>query len=616
MIRPYQTQKDYPPPWRPTSPKATTKTLASVQSSTTISTYDDWLQYKRSNLHQKVWKKKGNLTDFNYSAHSFNGCNDYDEMKYIPSPIHYIPTPLPLSIELEIYTLHQFNQFPFHELNTNTMNSSNNNTNRSIDTINSNTNNNNNSPQQQQKRGKVGSISSQIATPTMNTSTSSLNTAIPPPHLVSSSSYSKLTRASLLETINNNNNNNSNTNTNTNTNTTNNNNNSKTFEELQCNILTLIPSNMTFIDLQQHIIKDIIKQIHDLFIPSLPSLTTHIDKVNHQYHEEKNQSYLYENIDEKRLILMIYHYDYAIHQWKIINHEIEWVQVKHYHHHYYLQQQLYLQQQQQHTNNEKDMKETLEIIQSQGLNMKLMYCIELLSEQYLLKQIQKNYEIRKQMIEKDRMNISLQQLTEVLDKEQIKKRKKYISSSSSSLLLPSQQAAFQPLPSYNNYDGEGRDAVSSGQFNNYDMDDQGLGSIVRPAKAKSLKKLVITKSMFLPTQSQSTYETSHQRRNSRTLAMSPMSQLNDSLTINSDHLNSVNGDTLLQTSQQIQHTKKLKSLQLSSSTSSPLLSSGASILYPKQSTVLKQLQEDAQKSIPKLQSFAEQLQSRLLKTKF
>lgn len=613
MIRPYQTQKDYPPPWRPTSPKATTKTLASIQSSTTISTYDDWLQYKRSNLHQKVWKKKGNLADYNYSAHSFNGCNDYNEMKYIPSPIHYIPTPLPLSIELEIYTLHQFNQFPFHELHTNTINS-NNNTNRSIDTINSSTNNNNNnsSPQQQQKRGKAGSISSHIATPTMNASTSSLNTAIPPPHLVSSSSYSKLTRASLLETINNNNNNNSN---NTNTNTTNNN--SKTFEELQCNILTLIPSNMTFIDLQQHIIKDIIKQIHDLFIPSLPSLTTHIDKVNHQYHEEKNQSYLYENIDEKRLILIIYHYDYAIHQWKIINNEIEWVQVKHYHHHYYLQQQLYLQQQQQqynhHKNNEKDMKETLEIIQSQGLNMKLMYCIELLSEQYLLKQIQKNYEIRKQIIEKDRMNISLQQLTEVLDKEQIKKRKKHISSSSSSLLLPSQQAAFQPLPSYNNYDGEGRDVVSSGQINSYDLDDQGQG---RPPKAKSLKKLVITKSMFLPTQSQSTHETSHQRRNSRTLAMSPMSQLNDSLTINSDHLNSVNGDTLLQSSQQIQHTKKLKSLQLSSSTSSPLLSSGASILYPKQSAVLKQLQEDAQKSIPKLQSFAEQLQSRLLKTKF
>lgn len=72
--------------------------------------YEKWIQDRRSNTDEKIWKNKGNNTEFNYSVHSFNGSSTkLGESKKIgvQSTLPSVPRPWLPEIGVEIYTTNQ-----------------------------------------------------------------------------------------------------------------------------------------------------------------------------------------------------------------------------------------------------------------------------------------------------------------------------------------------------------------------------------------------------------------------------------------------------------------------------------------------------------------------------
>jgi type II secretory pathway pseudopilin PulG len=263
---------------------------------------------------------------------------------------------------------------------------------------------------------------------------------------------------------------------------------------------------------------------------------------------------------------------------------------------------------------------------SDGFTIKLMYAIESSAEAYLQGQLDKNYAIRKQILEKDRINMSLEDLTSALEKESRRKRKK-----NRPLLLQNNQlsssqglgasASLGSLP----VDLQNPSIVTGGESTVLSTTGelhQSQSQQHENWKKKSLKKPLLKKGKS---------SSSHQEL----LMMNDSSVLDNNnnppfdMFKNSHLLQS--SSTVLPPSQQQQTVARVTggiTAQLEEDAmkrkinkgktggTTVLMSSHASILYPQQSLQLKKLQEESQKQIPRLQSFAEQLQDRLLKTKF
>jgi hypothetical protein len=262
---------------------------------------------------------------------------------------------------------------------------------------------------------------------------------------------------------------------------------------------------------------------------------------------------------------------------------------------------------------------------SDGFTIKLMYAIESSAEAYLQGQLDKNYAIRKQILEKDRINLSLEDLTSALEKESRRKRKK-----NRPLLLPNNQlsssqglgasASLGSLPA----DLQNPSVVTGGEYSTVlstTGELQQSQSQQENWKKKSLKKPLLKKgrSSSSHQELQLMNDSSVLDNNNPSFDMfknSHLLQSSSTVLPPSQQQQTVARVTGGITAQLEEDAMKRKLNKGKTGGATVLMSSGASILYPQQSLQLKKLQEESQKQIPRLQSFAEQLQDRLLKTKF
>jgi hypothetical protein len=538
-------------------------------------TYEEWLAYKRSHLAEQVWKQRGNDTSYNYSVHSFDGqptVLDLAAEKVYPSPIAALPAALPASLSLEIYTLNGL---------------------RAVTEK--------NFQEQEKTLARRKELSSEES----------------------------------LESV------------------------------------------------RREIVTEIIRDIQAAFQPPLASLlTNHVDKVNAaRLLAEDAAALQYASVDQSRVRVALFVFSPEQKIWRPVESEADWVRAKHAAHLYrqavlhrqrQLQEQQALEQRrsqltaqplQQSPHSGQNSRaatgrlrtpkaasgllttsppspsqplapapEDL-LLLSEQLTVRLMYTMEPATESYLQAVLRENYQRRRELLEKDRMNLSLRDLTDSLEKDVRRRRKRNLLPHQLLLTQPVQTHAV-PMPAQQSpqkltkSSGSVVSVVSAEQSHEL----QGGPSMLSLSSAigkKSLRGGSVGASLSLHSASHSELP---QSPATRPLPQYQPKQKKVAVLSTSAHL--VVTDSLLdslapaQTSQQhegmggisghLQADRLERQLAQSSSHSSQtfLMAAGPSILYPKQSPSLKKLQEDSQRQVVKLQSFAEQLQDRLLKTKF
>lgn len=140
-----------------------------------------------------------------------------------------------------------------------------------------------------------------------------------------------------------------------------------------------VPCEATLLEIRHTIANEIVDGIRKAF-PELPQLLNapHKDFVP---------------IQVDRIDMIFQYFNYDVQAWRPLQHEADWIQTKDY-------------------------------ISNQKQPLKILYALEPQSEQLLLHQIQKNYNLQKEALEKKNPHISLQDLTDSLLNSDKKKHRR------------------------------------------------------------------------------------------------------------------------------------------------------------------------------------------------
>lgn len=322
----------------------------------------------------------------------------------------------------------------------------------------------------------------------------------------------------------------------------------------------------TFKQLQDHIVQHVIHHIESS-LPSLPLTSVYtaeyLTKINQKYYITKNSIQFGLNVSSlDQIHILVYYYNYESEFWKLVTTEEEFMHMK-----FYATMTFGTPTAGPAQSTASGAPSAVQYSISPENPLPMMYTMDEKTEQFLISQIQEKYELRKFLYEQDHPALSIEDLTDALNRDSQKKKKKSLSTSNllgNTTPNPALTQRGSLFATTANSTGTGRLDItatlqSSGSLQNIIDDPKLTVKYLQHLKAK------------------------HDKDQLEKSTNSPI---------------------------------KKKKLPKNVTESAPLVSTEKSILYPKVNKNLQQLQEYSKHSLPKLELYAMNLEQKILKTKW